>query len=317
MSQHKIAAIVVRDGTLPLGADEAVAEAGGTALVVGSGARAAAEGLSADRVVIAESSPAEMGGLAASIAPELDDHRIVVLPASPDGRDLAPRLAVELDRPLLAWATRCGDDEVELARLDDRVALRVAVDRPVVVTLAPNARSAEARRQRPRIEPRVVPERVRHDARLVETLPPDPSTMDLGEAPRIFAGGAGLVPPGESGTEAMRLLGEVARVLGASVGATRVVTDAGWLDYSRQIGTTGVVVDPRLYVAFGISGATQHTGGLGDPDCVVSINTDPSCPMTAMADLGIVADAPEVLRELARRLGVAEQSFAGGRHRAG
>lgn len=100
----------------------------------------------------------------------------------------------------------------------------------------------------------------------------------------------------------MALLGKVAAALGASVGATRVVTDAGWAPYERQIGTTGVVVDPDLYVAFGVSGATQHTGGLGAPRHVVSVNTDASSPMTAMADLGLVTDAQALLRELARRL---------------
>ena len=102
----------------------------------------------------------------------------------------------------------------------------------------------------------------------------------------------------------MRLLADVGAALGASAGATRVVTDAGWMSYDRQIGTTGVSVNPELYIAFGISGAAQHVGGLGAPEHVVSVNTDPSCPMTAMADLGIVADAPAVLRELAKRLGV-------------
>jgi len=102
----------------------------------------------------------------------------------------------------------------------------------------------------------------------------------------------------------MRLLAGVGAALGASAGATRVVTDAGWMSYDRQIGTTGVSVSPELYIAFGISGAAQHVGGLGAPEHLVSVNTDPSCPMTAMADLGIVADAPAVLSELAKRLGV-------------
>ena len=78
------------------------------------------------------------------------------------------------------------------------------------------------------------------------------------------------------------------------------------MSYDRQIGTTGVTVDPELYVAFGISGAAQHVGGLGTPEHVVSVNTDPSCPMTLMADLGIVADAPSVLAALADRLGVTD-----------
>ena len=94
----------------------------------------------------------------------------------------------------------------------------------------------------------------------------------------------------------------VATALGASMGATRVITDRAWVPHSRQIGTTGVVVAPELYLAFGISGAVQHTAGLGDPDHVISINTDPHCPMMAMADLAIVADANATLDELAVRL---------------
>jgi electron transfer flavoprotein alpha subunit len=86
------------------------------------------------------------------------------------------------------------------------------------------------------------------------------------------------------------------------MGATRVVTDAGWTDHQRQIGTTGVAIDPDLYVALGVSGATQHTGGLGAPHHVVSVNTDPSCPMTSLANLGLVTDATGLLLALAGRL---------------
>jgi electron transfer flavoprotein alpha subunit len=135
----------------------------------------------------------------------------------------------------------------------------------------------------------------------LEVLPPDPATMDLAEAARIMAGGAGLDSAGR-----FAQLAEVAAALGASVGATRVVTDRGWLGHERQIGTTGVVVDPRLYVALGISGAVQHTSGLGDPAHVISVNTDPNCPMMQLADLAIVSDANAVLDELlaaVRRIG--------------
>jgi hypothetical protein len=83
-----------------------------------------------------------------------------------------------------------------------------------------------------------------------------------------------------------------------------VATDAGWIGHERQIGTTGVVIRPRLYAAFGVSGATQHTGGLGAPERIVSVNTDAHCPMTAMSSLGIVADARGTLAALADRLGV-------------
>jgi electron transfer flavoprotein alpha subunit len=301
-----LAVIVVRDGELPSGADETVAEAGGAALVLGSGTREAAGLLdAASRVWLLERSSVAPGALAAALAQVLADVPMVLLPASPDGRDLAPRLAAVLGRPLLAGAVRCAPDEVELTRLDDHLSLRVAVDEPVVVTLRPGFRGRPEQVTLAEVTALAVPEdSAGHDAESIEVLQPEPSTVDLAEARRILGGGAGLVPAGSDGAAVMRLLVQVAEALAASAGATRVVTDAGWMSYDRQIGTTGVAVSPELYVAFGISGAAQHVGGLGAPEHVVSVNTDPSCPMTLMADLGIVADAPAVLTELAERLGV-------------
>jgi len=133
-----LAVVVVRDGQLPAGAGETVAEAAGATLVVGSGTREAAKGLdSARRVWLLERPSVAPGALADALAPVLSGVDMVLLPASPDGRDLAPRLAAVLGRALLAGAVRCAPDEVELSRLDDRLALRVAVDGPVVVTLRP------------------------------------------------------------------------------------------------------------------------------------------------------------------------------------
>jgi electron transfer flavoprotein alpha subunit len=137
----------------------------------------------------------------------------------------------------------------------------------------------------------------RRDAEVVELLGPDVATMDLAEAPRLVGGGAGLDSPERFGE-----LAELAELIGAAMGATRVVTDRGWIGHERQIGTTGVVVDPSLYLAFGISGAVQHTAGLGDPDHIVSVNTEPHCPMMSMADLAIVSDANETVVELLRLL---------------
>ena len=297
-----LAVVVVRDGALPGGADEAVAEAGGAVLLAGTGTgRAAKELRTARSAWTVETSRVAPGSLAATLGPSLRGVRVVLLPASPDGRDLAPRLAFETGRPLHAGAVRCGTDTADLSRADDALEVVVRFTGPVVVTLTPGVRGVGRPLPPPEpVELAVDPVEVL-DAEVVEVREPEPQTVELAEAARIFGGGAGLVGPGEDGAAAMRTLTEVASWWGASAGATRVVTDAGWAGHDRQIGTTGVVVDPKLYVAFGISGATQHTGGLGRPEHVVSINTDPSCPMTAMADLGIIADAPEVLRELDRR----------------
>ena len=137
-----------------------------------------------------------------------------------------------------------------------------------------------------------------NDAEAVGLREADPATIDLSEARRIVAGGAGL-----GSSAVMDQLGVVALALGCALGATRVVADAGWVPFSRQIGTTGVVVDPELYLAFGISGAVQHVSGIGNPTDLVAVNTDQSCPMMGLADLAIVTDAPAMVAALARRLG--------------
>ena len=130
--------------------------------------------------------------------------------------------------------------------------------------------------------------------------------MARAEAPRVVSGGGGLAAGLDpaTATATCGLLADVAAAVGAAAGATRVATDAGWAGPDRQIGTTGVAIRPRLYVAFGISGAVQHTSGLGVPEHIVSVNLDPHCPMTAGSTFGIVADARGTLVDLADRLGV-------------
>lgn len=296
------AVICVRDGALPLGADEAVAEAGGIAVLAGEGTeRAAAElGAATADVRCAELGAFAPGAWAAALAPHLAGHAVVVLPATPDGRDLAPRLAHALGRPLLAGAVSVTATRVVLVRHGGLVAEEHAVGGPVVTTLEPGVRGFEATGHVPRcIRLEVARVNSEHDAEVVEVLPADPATMDLAEAAGIVAGGAGL-----GGPEAFDVLRAVAGAIGASWGASRVAADAGWVPQDRFIGTTGVTVDPRLYVALGISGAVQHVTGLGDPDHIIAVNVDPSAPMMAMADLAIVTDARALLAELADRLGV-------------
>lgn len=307
-----VAVVVARDGRLPSGADETVAEAGGEAVVVGSGAEEAASSLASATSVRWTNTSAGPGSLSRQLAAVLDRVDLVLLPASPDGRDLAPRLAATLGRPLLAGAVRVerrpGVIHAELLRVDGRVAVPVECEGPAVATLMPGVR-APAPTGRPAIRtPLELPAAAAGaDPEVLALIEPDPATMDLADATRVLGGGAGLVPHGGTDTQApaiFALLVDVAAALGASMGATRVVTDAGWTGHERQIGTTGVAIDPDLYVAFGVSGATQHTGGLGAPRHIVSINTDPSCPMTAMANLGLVTDASALLVRLAERLGV-------------
>ena len=292
-----IALVPVRDGEPANGGAEVVAECGGRAVLVGSGVDAGVAGLLgvATEVRLWEAGTFRPGTWAATLAPVLEDESIVILPGSADGRDLAPRLAHAMGRPLLAGALAVHDAGAALTRWGGLAIEDVVVRGDFVATLQPGVRGVEVGGDRPpSIE--VLDLRAADgipDATTLEVLPPDPATMDLAEASRIVAGGAGL-----DSAERFAQLAEVAAAVGASVGATRVVTDRGWLGHERQIGTTGVVVDPRLYVALGISGAVQHTSGLGRPEHVVSVNTDPHCPMMQLADLAIVSDANAVLDEL-------------------
>ncbi|GAC1535426.1 MAG: hypothetical protein NVS3B12_17380 [Acidimicrobiales bacterium] len=180
-----------------------------------------------------------------------------------------------------------------------------AVTGPIVATLEPGVRGEDEARPAPRpvaldlapVDLGPVDPGRSDDAQVLETIPADPATMDLGEARRIVAGGAGL-----GGPEPFEELRTVARGLGASWGGSRVAADAGWVPQDRFIGTTGVMCLAELYLALGISGAVQHVTGLGDPDHIVAVNLDASAPMMAMADLAIVTDARALLHELARRL---------------
>lgn len=295
--------VPVRDGTLPAGADEAVADADGAVVVVGRGAEDAYRALVAACrwAAVAEAGPFSPGGWAAALAgmAAVQDAGLVLLPGSADGRDLAPRLADALDRPLYAGLVTPPGPTVGLARYGGAVVEEQRLDSPAVATLVPGLRGVEplpaGYRAPDPVSLRLPPVRDVRDVEVLEVTPPDPATMDLAEAPFILAGGAGL-----GGAEAFAALEALAGALGASMGATRVVTDAGWVPFERQIGTTGVAVNPRVYVALGISGAVQHTSGLGHPEHVIAVNTDPSCPMMTMADLAVVSDAPGVLAALAR-----------------
>lgn len=295
MGGAALAVIPVRDGTLPLGTDEVVAEAGGRVVLVGSGTDAAAQELrTANEIWTAEIGPFAPGAWARRLAPMLAATRLVILPASPDGRDLAPRLAHVLQRQLLAGAIAVGDGRAVLARQGGLVEEMRPLHEPAVATLEPGVRGIDVTTTPPPPRPLALDDAPGgDDAEVLTVIPADPATMDLAEATRIVAGGAGL-----GGPEPFDPLRRVAAQVGASWGGSRVAADAGWIPQDRFIGTTGVTTTAQLYVALGISGAVQHVTGLGDPDHIVAVNLDASAPMMAMADLAIVTDARALLVEL-------------------
>jgi electron transfer flavoprotein alpha subunit len=300
-----IALVPVRHGVMPSGAADAIAEADGRVVIAGSDTSDADLTGLAREAHLVELGPFEIGRWATVLAEavtSLDDSDVVILPHSPDGRDLAPRLAAALDRPLLAGATEVRAHRVRVARRGGLELHEVRPTGPFVATMQPNARGGLSLDAPPDVHTLAVADSTTatHDAVVIEVLPPDVQTMDLSEASLIVGGGAGL-----DSSDRFDQLDRFAAAIGGVMGATRVITDRSWVHHDRQIGTTGVVVDPVLYVSFGVSGAVQHTSGLGHPDHVISVNTDPHCPMMAMSDLAIVADANETLDELLRLLDAA------------
>jgi electron transfer flavoprotein alpha subunit len=294
-----LAVIVVRGGVLPLGAHESISECDGRAVLVGSGTTAAATDLEgvAGEVIMLEVGEFRPAAWAEMLATQLADEPILVLPASPDGRDLAPRLAAESRRPLYAQALSVSPTRIDLIRRHGTELHSIEPPHTFVATLQPGVRGVD-RLDATTLVRSLTPIIVEGDDPTIEqVLPPDAATIDLSEARRIVAGGAGL-----DDQRRFQQLSTLGAVLEASVGATRVITDRGWVGHERQIGTTGVTVDPSLYIAFGVSGAVQHTSGLGQPEHIVSVNTDPFCPMMQLADLAVIGDANAVLDALLEQI---------------
>lgn len=296
--------VPVRGGRLPAGGAEVASEYGqGGILLIGEGTQAAAHELNGlvHEVNCAEVGKFRPGAWSAALHRHIGDE-IIVLPGCPDGRDLAPRIAAASGCTYFGSVAEIknldGELEIQMARWGGLAMELVRTSGHCVVSVMPGLHSPVPVDGSLRIKAIELQLGDGNDVAFIDEREPDAATMDLAEAKRIFGGGAGLLDEA-----VFSQLGNIAAELGASMGATRVVTDRGWVGHSRQIGTTGVVVDPDLYIAFGVSGAVQHTSGLGQPDHVISVNTDPHCPMMQMSDLAIVCDANAVVAELEQRLG--------------
>ncbi|NOX23830.1 MAG: electron transfer flavoprotein subunit alpha/FixB family protein [Actinobacteria bacterium] len=291
----------VRHGVPTTGAVEAVAEAGGLGILIGSGTDQAVETFRgvARSLSLREAAAFRPTAWADHLASAVAAHDVVIVPMSRDGADLAPRIAIALERPLLPNVVEVGQERIVATRLNGGLADVYERTVPVVVLFKPGSRGVvrdplmTVKIDRRSIEPTGV----LADPVLVDDVPPDSRMVLLTEADRVVAAGAGV-----EDEEGVGLTDRLAAVLGAGVGATRVVVDRGWLPFDRQIGTTGAMVDPDLYMAFGISGATQHLSGIGDPRHVISINTDPSCAMMLRANVAVVCDARSTLRSLLQML---------------
>jgi electron transfer flavoprotein alpha subunit len=223
---------------------------------------------------------------------------------SPRGRDLLPRVAARLDAPLIM---DCIDIDLER-----RLATTTQYSGKTLATIRLSGRWAVYGLRLNAIEAQPAPAAAEtlsfdfaaHDdgsLAVIETRSGDAETQNLAEADVIFSGGRGL----KSG-ENFKLLFDCARLIpGAAVGASRVAVDAGWVPYRMQVGQTGVKVNPRVYIACGISGSIQHFAGMKSSGMIIAVNSDPEAAILAKCDYYAVADLFAVLSELQRQLAAA------------
>jgi electron transfer flavoprotein alpha subunit len=304
-----------RDGKLRRASLEVVSEARRlagalgatvTAVAIGPGSEGLASELAAygaDRVLVfddaafaAYATEAHARALAQAIA----DARpaVVLVPFTAMGKDLAPRVAAKVGAGL---ASDCVALEAKGATLVARRPMyagkayatvewtgepRLATLRPNVFPLGPPDASRKA-------EVVKVAADTSSRARVTAVKATTQGKVQLTEAQVIVSGGRGL-----KGPEHFHLVEELAEAMGAAVGASRAVVDAGWVDHQMQVGQTGKTVSPTLYVACGISGAIQHLAGMSSSKCIVAINKDADAPIFKVANYGVLGDAFEVLPKL-------------------
>jgi electron transfer flavoprotein alpha subunit len=241
---------------------------------------------------------------------EPDAKDFIFVGAGPDGRDVAGALSALTGRGILANTTAAawtdGGPTIDMSVFGGKLTTTSAfTDGTGIVTVRPNVVTAEPAASAGSVE------EVKPDGELtqplvsvVERVAEATAAAPIEEARIIVAGGRGV-----GGPEGFKLVEEIAEALGGAVGATRAAVDAGWIPYAQQIGQTGKIVKPQLYLALGISGAIQHKVGMQTAETVVAVNRDPDAPIAEFADLVVIGDlfevGPALLTELRARPGSA------------
>jgi len=295
---------------LAAGASALAQQAGGAAIALayGPGAANGAASLGAagaTRAIVLSDEPTPAVGVAAALAAAVDGAApaAVLAPATPNGRDLAAALVglrgLPAFGPVRAVSLDGGTLRTEQATLQGSV---ITVSEPVADAPAPSVVLVLANTFAP-IEGGSGTADVEQApavdggpfaaVRIAESHPAEAAVVNLEEATIIIAGGRGV-----GSEEGFTPLHELAEVLGGAVGASRAAADAGWVPYQLQIGQTGKVVKPALYLGCGISGAIQHRVGMQAAEHVVAINKDPDAPIGEFADLFVVGDLFEVVPRL-------------------
>jgi len=246
-----------------------------------------------------------VGALDAATAKE--SPNAVLIAATAMGKDVAPRFAARHDVSVLAdvMDLRLDGDRLVGSRPVYSGKARAEVDcgnaALQIATTRPNVFLAEARDSpEPRVEPLDLGD-VQPRAKVVKVETSESKELDVSEADIIVSGGRGI-----KGPENWPLIRDLQQALGAALGASRAVVDAGWIDHQHQVGQTGKVVSPSLYVACGISGAIQHLAGMGTSKVIAAINKDPEAPIFKVATYGIAGDIFQLVPEVAKAVRAAK-----------
>ena len=258
----------------------------------------AAKAASLGEVTVIEVTGERVSGAAAAAAlaerAKADAPDLILAGATPSGRDVAARLAAKLSR---AYLSECTDLAIEGGAIEatrgmyaGKVRARVRAQLPAVASVRPNAFPLAEGGAEPQVTS--IPAGDSPGLAFVRFEPTGSGggRISLSEARVIVSGGRGL-----KGPEAWTQVEALADALGAALGASRAVTDAGWRPNEEQVGQTGKTVTPDLYIALGISGAIQHLAGMTSSKVIVAVNKDPDADIFKVADYGIVGDVFEFL----------------------
>jgi electron transfer flavoprotein alpha subunit len=238
---------------------------------------------------------------------EAERPDVVLAGAGPDGRDVAGALSALTGLGLLTNATGLtwgdGGPTVEMSVFGGKLLTTSAFTAGRgIVTVRPNVTTATPSQPPGTVETRTTSAETLPPVRVLDRVSESGAAAPIEEAKIIVAGGRGV-----GGPDGFGIVRQLAEVLGGAVGATRAAVDSGWIPYSQQIGQTGKLVKPELYVALGISGAIQHKVGMQTAGTIIAVNRDPDAPIAEFADLLVVGDLFEVgnalLEQLRRRSG--------------
>ena len=233
-----------------------------------------------------------------------DAPDLIMLGTTQDGRDIGARLSVKLDQPVLTNNTdvEVGDGIVVSTQIfggTQIVKTKFSAGSPAIALFRPKSFVAEeSGGGAAEVAELAVPDSgAAGAAKMVNRHVEETTGPKLDEAAVVVAGGRGLTE-----SEKFEMVEELAKLLKGAPGASRAIVDAGWVPYSYQIGQTGKVVKPTVYIAAGISGATQHMVGMKGAKNIIAINKDPEAPIFGVADLGIVGDVHKVMPKLIEAL---------------